>query len=72
VDEGRSWATRTLTSFHTIYDNLYRLTQEQIASDPVSANNGTIGYSYDAVGNRLSRTSTGANVVLSHRTFENN
>jgi YD repeat-containing protein len=30
------------------YDNLYRLTQEQIASDPLTANNGTLGYSYDA------------------------
>jgi RHS repeat-associated protein len=40
------------------YDSLYRLTQEQITSDPVAANNGTIGYTYDAVGNRLNRTST--------------
>ena len=40
------------------YDDLYRLTSETITSDPVAANNGSIGYGYDAVGNRLSRTST--------------
>ncbi|HKQ04260.1 MAG TPA: LamG-like jellyroll fold domain-containing protein, partial [Blastocatellia bacterium] len=44
------------------YDGLYRLTSETISSDPVSANNGQISYSYDAVGNRLTRTSTVAAV----------
>ncbi len=41
-----------------LYDDLYRLTAETIQNDPVTANNGTIGYGYDAVGNRQSRTST--------------
>jgi YD repeat-containing protein len=54
------------------YDALYRLTQEQISSDPVAANNGTIGYGYDAVGNRLSRTSTIAAVSSSNSTYDNN
>jgi RHS repeat-associated protein len=43
------------------YHNLYRLTQETIAGDP-SGVNGAIGYAYDAVGNRLDRSSTLAEV----------
>ena len=39
------------------YDDLYRLTSESIANDP-QAINGSISYGYDAVGNRLSRSST--------------
>ncbi len=37
------------------YDNLYRLTSETIAN---AAMNGTVGYQYDAVGNRKQITST--------------
>ncbi|HKQ07908.1 MAG TPA: hypothetical protein VJ464_22465, partial [Blastocatellia bacterium] len=44
------------------YDALYRLTSETISNDPVAAGNGAISYSYDAVGNRLTRTSTVAAV----------
>jgi RHS repeat-associated protein len=40
------------------YDDLYRLTSETINNDGVPSNNGAIGYTYDAVGNRLTRTST--------------
>jgi RHS repeat-associated protein len=40
------------------HDPLYRLTGETISGDPVAGNNGTIAYTYDAVGNRLTRTST--------------
>jgi RHS repeat-associated protein len=40
------------------YDNLYRLTSETIANAVNPNPNGTISYIYDAVGNRLSRTST--------------
>jgi RHS repeat-associated protein len=54
------------------YDNLYRLTSETISNDPVTANNGGIGYNYDAVGNRLSRTSSVAAVPSSTSTFDNN
>lgn len=39
------------------YDNVYRLTSETIAGDPY-AMNGAVSYSYDAVGNRLQKTST--------------
>jgi RHS repeat-associated protein len=40
------------------YDDLYRLKSETISDDPATANNGSVNYDYDAVGNRLSRTST--------------
>ncbi|HEY0367410.1 MAG TPA: RHS repeat-associated core domain-containing protein, partial [Pyrinomonadaceae bacterium] len=39
------------------YDSLYRLTSETISSDP-SAINGSLNYTYDVAGNRLSRAST--------------
>lgn len=39
------------------YDNLYRLTAETISADP-AGKNGTVGYQYDPVGNRLSMSST--------------
>lgn len=39
------------------YDELDRLTQEVITNDPVGKN-GVIAYTYDAVGNRLTKTST--------------
>jgi RHS repeat-associated protein len=42
---------------HYTYDDLYRLTGESIAADPHGAN-GSVSYSYDAVGNRLNRTSS--------------
>ena len=38
-------------------DDLYRLTNEQIITDP-AGNTGTVGYLYDPVGNRNQRTST--------------
>jgi RHS repeat-associated protein len=39
------------------YDNIYRLISEVIAGD-TGGQNGSLGYSYDAVGNRLQTTST--------------
>ena len=39
------------------YDALYRLTDESISSDPVGLN-GDVMFSYDKVGNRLTRIST--------------
>ena len=36
------------------YDELYRLTREAVTGDP-AAKNGTVDYTFDAVGNRLSR-----------------
>jgi RHS repeat-associated protein len=53
------------------YDGLYRLTNETIASDPGGIN-GSIGYVYDAVGNRLSRTSTVAPVPPTTYSYDAN
>jgi uncharacterized protein RhaS with RHS repeats len=39
------------------YDSLYRLTSETIVAAP-AVKNGTLGYVYDAVGNRQQMTST--------------
>jgi len=44
------------------YDDLYRLTNETIASDP-SGINGAVNYTYDPVGNRKQMTSTLPGVV---------
>jgi len=54
------------------YDDLYRLTNETITADPVTSNNGSISYSYDAVGNRLSRSSSIAAVPSSTHAFDAN
>ncbi len=40
------------------YDQIWRLRQETITGDPVSANNGVLTYMLDPVGNRTSLTST--------------
>ena len=40
------------------HDAVYKLVSETISGDPTAANNGAIGFSYDAVGNRLGMTST--------------
>lgn len=53
------------------YDALARLTSETIANDPNSLN-GTINYSLDAVGNRLSRTSTLAAISSTTSTYNAN
>jgi RHS repeat-associated protein len=39
------------------YDNLYRLTSETVSSSP-DGRNGFLGYTYDSVGNRQTRSST--------------
>ena len=53
------------------YDNLYRLTNETIAGD-THGQNGSIGYQYDAVGNRLNRTSSVAAVPSATSTYDAN
>jgi RHS repeat-associated protein len=53
------------------YDALARLTSETITNDPNSAN-GTLNYSLDAVGNRLSRTSTLAAISSTTSTYDAN
>ena len=49
------------------YDNAWRLTNEAISGDPVTANNGNLSYLLDAVANRTSLTSTLA--ALSNQSF---
>jgi RHS repeat-associated protein len=51
------------------YDALYRLTSETITGGTV---NGSIGYNYDPVGNRLERRSTVAPVPASTSTYDEN
>src|SRR5205807_2522469 len=53
------------------YDILYRLTGETITGDPDGAT-GAVGYTLDAVGNRLNRTSTLTAVPPSTGTFDAN
>jgi len=53
------------------YDDLYRLTSESIANDPHGVN-GSASYSYDAVGNRLNRSSSIAPVPSQTSTYDAN
>jgi RHS repeat-associated protein len=54
------------------YDELYRLKSETITGDPVTANNGAINYTFDAVGNRLNRTSTVVPIPTTASSFDGN
>jgi RHS repeat-associated protein len=54
------------------YDALYRLTQEAITGDADPAKNGSVGYVYDAVGNRLQRSSTIAVIPAQAFTYDAN
>lgn len=53
------------------YDQLYRLTNEVISADAVGPN-GSINYQYDAVGNRLSRTSSVQSVSSVDHSYNSN
>jgi RHS repeat-associated protein len=44
-------------SFTYTYDETYKLTREVLAGSPDPSKNGTVDYTYDPVGNRLSRIS---------------
>ncbi|RPI72511.1 MAG: hypothetical protein EHM38_01775, partial [Geobacteraceae bacterium] len=48
-----------------LYDDLYRLTRETISGVVTPGQNGEIAYTYDPVGNRLTRTSTVAGIAKS-------
>ena len=52
------------------YDQIWRLTQETIAGDPVSAKNGVLTYMLDPVGNRKSLTSTLAALPNQSSTYD--
>jgi hypothetical protein len=54
------------------YDDLYRLTTETITSDATAANNGQISYGYDAVGNRLTRTSSISAIPTTTNSYDAN
>jgi RHS repeat-associated protein len=58
-------------SVNYTYDDLYRLTSESITNDPHGAN-GAISYGYDAVGNRLSRTSSLSQVPSQTSSYDAN
>jgi RHS repeat-associated protein len=52
-----------------VYDSLYRLTSETISNTALS---GALGYFYDAVGNRTSRTGSVGGVTAANNTFDVN
>jgi RHS repeat-associated protein len=54
------------------YDPLYRLTNETVTGATPAAGNGSVGYAYDAVGNRLSRISSLAAVVSATSAYDAN
>jgi RHS repeat-associated protein len=54
------------------YDTNYRLTREAISGDQNPANNGTIDYALDPVGNRLSRISTLQSVLSATSNYDAN
>ena len=66
---GLTEATSRQASF--AYDSLYRLTSQTITNDPDGAN-GSISYTYDPAGNRLSRTSSVVGVPAASSTYDTN
>lgn len=54
------------------YDALYKLTREAVSNDPNPAKNGTVDYTLDSVGNRLSRISTLAGVLNATSSYDAN
>jgi RHS repeat-associated protein len=54
------------------YDAVYKLTREAITGNQNPANNGTVDYTYDAVGNRLSRISNIAAILSKTSTYDDN
>jgi RHS repeat-associated protein len=59
----------TSRTFSWSYDNLYRLTNETISGGSPT---GTLGYGYDDVANRTSRTGTIGSLTASNNTFDVN
>lgn len=55
-----------------IYDAAGRLTGEEITGGAAGTGNGALGYTYDAVGNRLSRSSSVAGVPGAVHSFDAN
>jgi RHS repeat-associated protein len=70
---GNRLAVAEKTGRHTAYsyDDLYRLTSETITNDP-NSKNGMVSYTFDDVGNRLSRTSSLAGIPNQTFTYDKN
>ena len=64
--------TRTRQAVTYTYDALYRLTNETVSGSTPGAGNGSVGYTYDPVGNRLSRISSLAAVVSATSAYDAN
>ncbi len=54
------------------YDNVYRLTREAVTGNQNQAQNGSVDYTYDPVGNRLSRISNLAGVLSATSNYDAN
>jgi RHS repeat-associated protein len=54
------------------YDTIYRLLSENITGDPISANNGSLGYSLDSVGNRSALATSLAALTSQSFTYDAN
>ena len=54
------------------YDTIYRLTREAVSGGPAPASNGAVDYTYDSVGNRLSRVSSLAGVLSATSNYDAN
>ena len=59
-------------SFTYTYDETYKLTREVMAGSPDASKNGTVDYTYDAVGNRLSRISNLPGIPSSNAGYDAN
>jgi RHS repeat-associated protein len=67
VVEGGAPATPRTTTY--TYDGLYRLTSETVSGAADPGQNGTVGYTLDKVGNRLSRLSSLPSVNTQDSTY---
>jgi RHS repeat-associated protein len=54
------------------YDTVYRLKSETVAGDAAASGNGVVNYTYDPVGNRLSRNSSLAAVLSTTSAYDAN
>jgi RHS repeat-associated protein len=59
-------------TFTYTYDETYKLSREAMAGDPDPAKNGAVDYTYDAVGNRLSRLSSLPGIPSANTSYDAN
>jgi RHS repeat-associated protein len=60
------------TTINYTYDPVFRLKREAVTNSPNAARNGAVDYTYDSVGNRLSRISTLAGVLSATSSYDAN